>query len=96
MISPVKRFAWGVTVKKTPVSTRSASTDEVDDLTQKITTEVSKGIRERFDKVRQLEPGQEDHVDIAREYVGAYVDYVDYVEKIHQDVMKGRDAESHG
>lgn len=75
---------------------RSLSTDEPDDLTQMISGEVAQGIRERFNKVRQFEPGQQDNVDIARKYVDAYVDYVDYVEKVHQDAMEGRDARKHG
>jgi hypothetical protein len=75
---------------------RALSTDEVDDLSQRISSEVSKGIHERFDKVRQFEAGQQDNVDIARKYVDAYVDYVDYVEKIHRDAMEGRNAGKHG
>jgi len=71
---------------------RALSTDEVDDLTRMMTGEVSKGIRERFDKVRQLESGQQDNVDVARQYVEAYVDYVNYIEKIHQDAMGPRNS----
>ena len=75
---------------------RSLSTDEADDLTKMINEEVSKGIHDRFDKVRQFESGQEDNVDAARQYVDAYVDYVDYVEKVHQDAIEGRNAGKNG
>jgi hypothetical protein len=75
---------------------RALSEDEVDDLTQKITVEVSQGIHDRFNQVRRFESGQQDDVDAARQYVGAYVDYVDYVEKIHQDAMEGRSTRKQG
>ncbi|MFA5168545.1 MAG: DUF6448 family protein [Candidatus Omnitrophota bacterium] len=75
---------------------RALSTDEVNDLTQMITSEVSKGIQERFDKVRQLEPGQQDDLDVGRQYVETYVDYVNYVEKIHRDAEERRNDSKNG
>jgi hypothetical protein len=75
---------------------RALATDDVDDLSQRINSEVSKGIHERFDKVRQFEAGQQDDVDIARKYVDTYVDYVGYVEKIHKDATEERKAGKQG
>jgi len=64
----------------------------VDELVKAVTNQVEKGIRERFAKAVQKKQHVDDSVEAGREFVEAYVQYVHYVEGIHQAVM----APAHG
>jgi hypothetical protein len=76
----------------------------VDALVKAVKSHVEKGIRERFAKVLQKKHHADDSVEAGRQFVEAYVQYVHYVEGIHQAVMGGihrhpeskAGAEAHG
>lgn len=57
--------------------------NQVDALVKEIETSVGKGIRERFRKVVEAKKHSEDNTEAGREYVEAYVQFVHYVEALH-------------
>ncbi|HUW18493.1 MAG TPA: DUF6448 family protein [Sedimentisphaerales bacterium] len=59
----------------------------VDGLVKAVTRQVEKGIRERFAKALEKKQHADESVEAGREFVEAYVQYVHYVEGIHQAVM---------
>ncbi len=80
----------------TPVAASIAKSDEaltkgnVDDLARRIATAVETGIRERFAAAADARKHKDDSVDAGRTFVAAYVEFVHYVEAVH-DI-----ATSHG
>lgn len=58
----------------------------VDSLAKTVAAHAVKGIRERFDHVRDAEQQVQDSVQAGRKYVEAYVTYVHYVEGIARSV----------
>ncbi len=67
----------------------------VDELSAKIGNAVRDGIRKRFAEVAEKKKHANDSVEAGREYVAAYVEYVHFVEGIHNMVAKGA-AHGHG
>ncbi len=59
----------------------------MDGMVSRITDHVARGIREKYDKARELRKHQDDSVEAGRAYVAAYVDYVHYVKGIRNAVM---------
>lgn len=57
----------------------------VDALTKEVAEAVTTGIRERFEHARETAAHAEHSVEMGREYVKAYVEFVHYVEGLHQD-----------
>lgn len=55
-------------------------------LVEQVTAEVANGIRQRFARVQQASKHAQESVDAGREYVAAYVEYIHYVENMHQAV----------
>ena len=55
----------------------------VDNLAEKIGSVVAGGIKKRFTEVMEAKKHMNDSVEEGREYVAAYVEYVHYVEGIH-------------
>jgi hypothetical protein len=49
-----------------------------------VSDEATAGIRQRFARVQEKQKHAEDSVEAGREYVAAYVDYIHYVEELHQ------------
>jgi len=66
---------------------KALETGSVDSMVSKITDHVARGIRDKFDRARELEKHKDDTVEAGRAYVAAYVDYVHYVEGIRNAVM---------
>ena len=56
---------------------------KVDSLVKEIEAAVSRGIRERFNKVVESKKHSEDSAEAGREYVEAYVEFVHYAEALH-------------
>lgn len=56
----------------------------VDKLVKQVTDEAAAGIRKRFAEVGEKRKHAEQGVEAGREYVAAYVEYVHYVEGLHQ------------
>jgi Family of unknown function (DUF6448) len=59
-----------------------------DELVKQVTAEVASSIRQRFARVQQASKRADQSVDAGREYVAAYVEYIHYVENMHQ-ALKG-------
>lgn len=56
-----------------------------DGLVKMITDTVSQGIRQRYEKVAEALKQKDESVQKGREYVGAYVEYTHYVERLQID-----------
>jgi hypothetical protein len=63
---------------------RSLATGSVDGVVADVTALVGRGVRERFAKTRETATHADGSVDEGRAYVAAYVDYLHYVEALHQ------------
>ncbi len=59
----------------------------LDDLTKEISTLVQNGMRQRFDRVVKAKKEMDRSVEAGREYVEAYVEFVHYVERLHNDAL---------
>jgi hypothetical protein len=57
-----------------------------DALVKQVTAEVASGIRQRFARVQEASKYAEQGVDAGRQYVAAYVEFIHYVENVHQTV----------
>lgn len=62
---------------------KALETGSVDALVQLVTKEVEKGIRERFAHARETRKTSETTVAAGRRYVAHYIEYVHYVERLH-------------
>jgi len=51
-----------------------------------VTTEAAAGIRKRHQDVVEKRKHADHNVQAGRDYVAAYVEYVHYVERVHQSV----------
>ena len=56
----------------------------VDKLVKEITAEAAAGIRKRFAEASEKRKHANQSVEAGREYVAAYVEYVHYVERLHE------------
>lgn len=65
---------------------KALETGSVDTLSGKVSAELDKAIRERFKKVAKARKNAEKSVAAGREYVEAYVDYMHFVEGIHNAI----------
>jgi uncharacterized protein DUF6448 len=63
---------------------RSLETGSVDTVLADVTTDVTRGVRERFVHAREARAKADQTVEAGRAYVAAYVDYLHYVEALHQ------------
>ena len=66
----------------------------VDELANEVGNVVSSGIKERFAKLMEAKEHMNDSVEDGRKYVAAYVEYVHYVEGIH-NLATGGAAHDH-
>lgn len=66
----------------------------VEDLAGKIGTVVTNGIRERFTELMEAKKHMNESVEAGRKYVEAYVEYVHYIEGIH-NLATGGSAHAH-
>ncbi|GAB4350285.1 MAG: DUF6448 family protein [Candidatus Abyssubacteria bacterium] len=65
----------------------SFETGEVDNLVTLITDDVAAGIRKRFHHAYKAKQHADDSVEAGRGFVAAYVEFVHYVERLHQDAL---------
>ena len=72
---------------------KALQTASVDTLADKISTAVREGIKKRFDAALEKKKHADDSVEAGRDFVEAYVQYVHFIEGIHNLVAKG--AEHH-
>ena len=61
----------------------------VDELASEISDVVLNGIKELFEKVMETKKRMNESIEAGREYVAAYVEYVHYVEGIHNIASSG-------
>jgi len=61
--------------------------DDVDELTKEISTLVNSGIHQRFERLMQAKKHMDENVASGRQYVEAYVEFVHYVERLHNDAL---------
>lgn len=60
----------------------------VDSLVEEISSNIAKGIRERFNRVIETKKHMNESVEAGRAYVAAYVEFVHYVEGLHKSVSE--------
>ena len=68
---------------------KALAAGSVDELSSRIGNAVSEGIRKRFAEVAEKKKHANDSIEAGRAYVAAYVEYVHFVEGIHNIVSKG-------
>jgi uncharacterized protein DUF6448 len=68
----------------------------VDELSAKIGNAVRDGIRKRFAEVAEKKKQANDSVEAGREFVEAYVEYVHFIEGIHNMVARGPEHDHGG
>jgi len=64
---------------------KALESGSAENLIKLITETASKGIRERFDKVKEAKKRADYSVEAGREFVEAYVQFTHYVERLHLD-----------
>jgi hypothetical protein len=72
---------------------KAIESGSLDDLAKEISTLVTNGMRQRFDQVVKTRKEMDRSVEAGREYVEAYVEFVHYVERLHNDALG---AAAHG
>jgi proline dehydrogenase len=73
---------------------RALDTGSADEMIREITERVAAGLREKFAQAAALKKGAEASVPAGRRYVASYVEYIHYVEALHQ-TAGSRAAEHH-
>jgi len=66
---------------------RAIANGSLDDLAKEISTLVRNGMRQRFERVIEAKKHTDQSVEAGREYVEAYVEFVHYVERLHNDAL---------
>jgi hypothetical protein len=61
----------------------------LESLTKKFSAEVRRGIHQRFASVREKKKYADASIEAGREYVEAYVEYVHFLERIHDLIVNG-------
>ena len=69
-----------------PAADRAIETGRTDALEKLLATELRDGLRDAFAKVQATRKYDVNDVDAGREYVKAYVEYVHFVERLHEAV----------
>lgn len=77
-----------------PAADKAIETGAVEPLVKLITSESANGIRERFQKATTAKKFNAEDVKAGREYVKAYVEFVHYVEGLHESVQGSGDEHS--
>ena len=73
------------------MSDDAIETGDIDGLLTKLNNHISKVVREKYARLKALEPDKDVSPEQGRRYVQAYVDYVHTVEGVHR-VIEGADA----
>ena len=66
---------------------KAIESSSLDDLAKEISTLIMSGIRQRFNHVVETKKHINESVEAGREYVEAYVEFVHYVERLHNDAL---------
>lgn len=73
---------------------KALETGSADKLVNQVTAEVAESIRKRFARVQEASAHAGENVDAGRQYVAAYVEFVHYIEGIHE-TLSGSAAHAH-
>ncbi len=65
---------------------QAIATGSVDELARRVAQAAASGVRERFARVIETKKHAGDSVDAGRAYVAAYVEFVHYVEALHNTI----------
>ncbi|MDZ7260615.1 MAG: DUF6448 family protein [candidate division KSB1 bacterium] len=65
---------------------KALESGSVDDLVRLLTSAMTAGIHERFERVIKTKKHADESVTAGREFVAAYVEFVHYVERLHLDI----------
>jgi len=68
-------------------SDKAIAKGSLDDLSNEISALVRNGMRQRFEQVIEAKKHTDQSVEAGREYVEAYVEFVHYVERLHNDAV---------
>ena len=74
-----------------PAADKAIETGAVEPLVKLITSESANGVRERFQKVTAAKKFNAEDVSAGREYVKAYLEFVHYIEGLHESAQGGGD-----
>ncbi|MCX5703659.1 MAG: DUF6448 family protein, partial [Candidatus Omnitrophica bacterium] len=66
---------------------RALKFGSVDTLISLVTEDVAGGIRRRFVEALEKSKHKDESVEAGREFVAAYIEYIHYVERLHQDAV---------
>ena len=66
---------------------RALESGSAEELVHAVTRAVTEGITERFQHAAELRQHASHNVDAGREFVAAYVEYVHFVERLHNDAV---------
>lgn len=67
---------------------KALETGSADELIKKVTSEMADGIQQRFVRAQEASRHADQSVKAGREYVAAYVEFIHYVENIHQTMTE--------
>ena len=67
---------------------KALETGSADELIKKVTSEVADGIQQRFVRAQEASRHADQSVKAGRAYVAAYVEFIRYVENIHQTMTE--------
>lgn len=79
----------GTTKQIIQMTDKALKENNVDDFLHKLNNHIDKLVREKYQKVSELNKVKDDSVEQGREFVAAYVDYTHTVEAIHDIIEHG-------
>lgn len=79
----------GTTKQIIKMTDNALDENSVDDFLQKLNNHIDNVVREKFNKVSELNKVKDNSVEKGREFVAAYVDYTHTVEAIHDIIEHG-------
>jgi len=85
----------GTTKQIIQMTDKALIENNVDDFLLKLNKHIDKVVREKFNKVSELNKVKDDSVEKGREFVAAYVDYTHTVEAIHDIIEHGSGHAGH-
>lgn len=89
-LQPAGRVAAGIAAADGALQQGS-----IDEVVEEVRERVEAGIRARFTRAVEAKRHASESVESGREFVAAYVDFIHYVERLHQDAM-GHAAHAEG
>jgi hypothetical protein len=73
----------------------AVATGSVDALAHGVAEKVGEGIRHRFERAMELKGHADESVEAGRRYVEAYVEFIHYVERLHNDIAAQAEHQEH-